>query len=61
MLRNEFLKVHRKVEEQQANITRLQSNAAQQQKRIEALTVTVQKVSDQVALSKSAPHLAANP
>jgi predicted RNase H-like nuclease (RuvC/YqgF family) len=61
MLRNEFLKVHRKVEEQQATITRLQSNAAQQQKRIEALTVTVQKVSDQVALSKSAPHLAANP
>jgi len=35
MLLNEFLKEHRKVEEQQATITRLQSNAAQQQKQIE--------------------------
>jgi hypothetical protein len=29
---------------------------AQQQKQIEALTATVRKVSDQVALSKPAPH-----
>jgi hypothetical protein len=33
----------------------------QQQKQIEALTATVQKVSDQVALSKPAPQLVANP
>jgi len=37
------------------------SAIAQQQKQIEALTATVQKVSDQVALSKPAPQLVANP
>ena len=68
MLLNEFLKEHRKVEGQQATITRLESKlakqeltAAQQQKQIETLTATVQKVSDQVALSKPAPQLVANP
>ena len=50
MLLNEFVKEHRKVEEQGAMI-------AKQQKQIE----TVQKVSDQVALSKPAPQLVANP
>jgi len=54
MLLNEFLKEHRKVEEQGAMI-------AQMKKQIEALTATVQKVSDQVALSKPAPQLVANP
>jgi len=54
MLLNEFVKEHRKVEEQGAMI-------AKQQKQIEALTATVQKVSDQVALSKPAPQLVANP
>ena len=43
MLLNEFLKAHRKLEEQQTTI---------EQQQIEALTATVQKVSDQVALSK---------
>jgi predicted RNase H-like nuclease (RuvC/YqgF family) len=60
MLLNEFLKEHRKVEEQQAAIAQLKATAAQQQKQIEALTATVQKVSDQVALSKPAPQLVAN-
>jgi uncharacterized coiled-coil protein SlyX len=32
-----------------------------QQEQIEALTATVQKVSDQVALSKRVPQLVANP
>jgi len=54
MLLNEFLKEHRKVEEQGAMI-------AKQQKQIEALNATVQKVSDQIALNKSAPQLVANP
>jgi methyl-accepting chemotaxis protein len=54
MVLNEFLKEHRKVEEQAGEI-------AQMKKQIEALTATVQKVSDQVALSKPAPQLAANP
>ena len=68
MLLNEFLKEHRKVEEQQATITRLESKVAkqeltatQQQKQIEALTATVQKVSDQIALSKPSLQLVANP
>jgi endosialidase-like protein/adenylate/guanylate cyclase family protein len=54
MLLNEFLKEHKKVEEQGATI-------AQMKKQIEALTATVQKVSDQIALSKTAPQLVANP
>jgi Chaperone of endosialidase len=54
MLLNEFLKEHQKVEEQGETI-------AQMKKQIEALTATVQKVSDQVALSKPAPQLVANP
>jgi uncharacterized coiled-coil protein SlyX len=75
MLLNEFLKEHRKVEEQErkvqeqaARTTQLESTVAkqnemiaQQQKQIEALTATVQKVSDQIALSKPAPQLVANP
>jgi len=74
MLLNEFLKEHRNVAEQQSTIAELkttvarqqkqiaaqQAAAAQQQKQIEALTATVQKVSDQVALSKPAPQLVAN-
>src|SRR5258705_10195419 len=42
MLLNEFLKEHRQVQE-------LKGTVAQQQKQIEALTATVQKVGDQVA------------
>jgi hypothetical protein len=72
MLLNEFLKEHRKVQEQEqklqkqeATIVRQQkdfeSKFAQQQKQIEALTATVQKVGDQVALSKAVPQLTANP
>ena len=68
MLLNEFLKEHRRVAEQQAKVTEQQSTiaelkttVAQQQKQIEALTATVQKVSDQIALSKPAPQLVANP
>jgi uncharacterized coiled-coil protein SlyX len=74
MLLNEFLKEHRKVEdqdrkleEQQATITRLESKvakqeltAAQQQKQIEALTATVQKVSHRLELSNPAPQMVAN-
>jgi hypothetical protein len=54
MLLNEFLKEHQKVEEQGATI-------AQMKKQIEALTATVQKVSEQIALSKPAAQLVANP
>ena len=73
MLLNEFLKEHRKVEEQQATIAELKSSAdsqraistkqdaiiAQQQKQIEALTAGLQKVSDRLEASKAAPQLVA--
>ena len=72
MLLNEFLKEHRKVEEQEQKLQKQESTIAQQQKdfqdkftqqqrQIEALTATVQKVRDQVALGKPAPQLVANP
>ena len=67
MLLNEFLKEHKKVEEQQATITELKSTVAQQemdfqaiaahqQKQIEALTTGLQKVSAHLELSKAAPQ-----
>jgi Chaperone of endosialidase len=58
MLLNEFLKEHRKVEKLEKD---LRSTIAQQQKQIEALTATIQKVSDQVAHSDLAPQLVVNP
>ena len=54
MLLNEFLKEHRKNEEQEATIAR-------QQKQIEALTVGLQKVSAQLEASKPAPQVVNNP
>jgi hypothetical protein len=54
MLLNEFLKEHRKVEEQGAMI-------AQQQKQIEALTAGLQKVSAELEASKPAPQVVNNP
>src|SRR5262249_40710924 len=74
MLLNEFLKEHKKVEQQQAVIAQLQStvakqesnaaqqqrNFAQQQKQIEALTAGLQKVSAQVEVSKSTPQTVVN-
>jgi uncharacterized coiled-coil protein SlyX len=68
MLLNEFLKEHRnvaeqqtKVAEQESTIAELKTTVAQQQKQIEALTSTIQKVSDQLAHSDPAPQLVANP
>jgi hypothetical protein len=61
MLLNEFLKEHNKVFNQETRLSAQEALIAQQQKQIEALTATVQKVSDQVALSKPAPQLVANP
>src|SRR5258707_1082095 len=54
MLLNEFLKEHRKNEEQEARMTR-------QQKQIEALTAGLQKVSAQLEASKPAPQVVNNP
>ena len=61
MLLNEFLKEHQKVHEQEGRLQKQELMIAKQQKQIEALTATVQKVSDQVALSKPAPQLVTNP
>jgi Chaperone of endosialidase len=63
MLLNEFLKEHKKVEEQQTTIAELKSTVAdqqmafesklsEQQKQIEALTAGLQKVSAQLELGK---------
>ncbi len=64
MLLNEFLKEHRKVEEQHRSFAKQQkafeAKIAQQQKQIEALTATVQKVSNQIQLTKPAPRVVAN-
>jgi Chaperone of endosialidase len=53
MLLNEFLKAHRRMEEQEATIAR-------QQKQIDALAAGLSKVSAQVDLSKSAPQTVLN-
>jgi len=70
MLLNEFLKEHRKVEEQQTTIAELKSTVAQQQtsfqskltkqqEQIEALASGLQRVTAQIEMNKSAPQLAA--
>jgi len=67
MLLNEFLKEHRKMEEQEATITQLKSGTskqeaiiAKQQKQIEALATGLQKVSAQLETSKPAPQMVGN-
>jgi uncharacterized coiled-coil protein SlyX len=74
MLLNEFLKQHRKMEEQERTITQLKSTvtkqetiAAQQEKEIKALTAglkeqasQIQKVSAQVKISNPAPQMVDN-
>jgi uncharacterized coiled-coil protein SlyX len=74
MLLNEFLKEHKKVEEQQTNIAQLNSEVAsqaaiiaQQQKGMEVLTAQlkeqaaqIQKVSAQIEVSKSATKVTVN-
>src|SRR5262249_44903681 len=68
MLLNEFLKEHKRVQEQQATITELKSTVAQQQKRMETLTAQlrqqaakIQTVSAQVEMKKSAPQSRCQP
>jgi hypothetical protein len=71
MLLNEFLKEHRKVEEQKATISKLESTVAQHQKRFESRLVEqdkriatlasgLQKLSAQIVASKPASEMAAN-
>jgi len=71
MLLNEFLKEHRKVEDQERRLHQQEttlaqqqkefaSTIAQQQKQIEALTTGLQKVSAQLEASKPAEQMRAN-
>ena len=68
MLLNEFLKEHKKVQQQQASIAELQATVAQQRKGLEVLTAQlkeqaaqIQKVSAQLEMSKPAPQIVVNP
>jgi hypothetical protein len=60
MLLNEFLKEHRKNEEQEATIARLIATDTRQQKQIETLTAALQKVSAQLELRESAARTVLN-
>ncbi|MGH7983092.1 MAG: tail fiber domain-containing protein [Candidatus Udaeobacter sp.] len=67
MLLNEFLKEHKKVEQEQATVAELKSTVAQQQKGMEVLTAQlkqqaaqIQKVSAQVEMSKPEVRVVAN-
>jgi len=67
MLLNEFLKEHKKVEQQQANIAELKSTVARQQKGMEVLTAQlkeqaaqIQNVTARIEAGKLAPRLVLN-
>jgi hypothetical protein len=71
MLLNEFLKEHRKAKAQERELAQVKeivscqqnefrATIARQQKQIESLTATVQKVSDKIELNKSTPQLVAD-
>jgi len=60
MLLNEFLKEHRKVDEQDCKLQEQAAMIARQQEQIEALTAGLHKVSAQLELSKPAPQTVAN-
>jgi predicted ribosome quality control (RQC) complex YloA/Tae2 family protein len=65
MLLNEFLKEHRKVQEQEATITQLKKDfgatVAQLTARLDEQASQIQKVSGQLEASKPAPQLVNNP
>jgi hypothetical protein len=60
MLLNEFLKEHRKGQEQDVTISQLKVELAHQQKEIKALSAQIQKVSAQIEVSKPAPQVVAD-
>ena len=74
MLLNEFLKEHRKIQEQEATITELKSDAAQQRATISQLkkgmgdlatqlkqqATQIQKVSAEIEMSRAAAHVVLN-
>jgi uncharacterized coiled-coil protein SlyX len=67
MLLNEFLKEHKRAEQQRVTIAKLKSTVAQQQKAMEAVMARldqqdakIQKVSAQVGVRKTAPQIVLN-
>ena len=64
MLLNEFLKEHRKVEEQEATIAQLkkdfQFKLADQQRQIKALTSGLEKANNRLEPNKLAPQVVVN-
>src|SRR5258708_7132555 len=68
MLLNEFLKEHRTVQELKSTLAKQAALIAQQQKEMEAVVARlkeqaskIQRVSDQVEMSKPAPRVVLNP
>src|SRR6185312_14569565 len=59
MLLNEFLKEHRKVEEQDRKIEELEATVTKLQSAFKEQASQIQKVSDHLQLSKPAPHIIA--
>jgi trimeric autotransporter adhesin len=60
MLLNEFLKEHKKVQEQQASIADLESTVLRQEKQIAILASGLKKISAQVGITKPPPVMASN-
>ena len=60
MLLNEFLKEHKKVEEQQASISQLKSEMQTTVAQLKEQAAQIQKVSAQLEVSKAAPQVVTN-
>jgi len=60
LLLNEFLKEHKKVEEQQANIAELRSTVGVLTAQLKEQAAQIQKVSAQLEASKPAPQIVSN-
>ena len=61
MLLNEFLKEHRKVEQQDRKLEQQEATIAKQQTQIDAVTAGLQKVSAQLEANKPTPQVVNNP
>ena len=60
MLLNEFLKEHKKVEEQQASISQLKSEMQTMVAQLKEQAAQIQKVSAQLEVNKPAPKVVVN-
>jgi hypothetical protein len=60
MLLNEFLKEHKAFLEEQDNVKKLEATISRQQKQIEGLAADLEKVSNQLGLSKAGSRTVAN-